>query len=182
MKYFHIFKLSFTNIQGLCSNFVECESSLESNSSDILGLYEPNLDDSVDSGNFSVRGLSSFNPKGFYYSYAWSCSLCRRRASFCTGLISRELCRFLLMFLTGCTSLSVLLLFPLSTTFFVFIRVQFNDSWFGFNWSFHELYFSRKHILHEPYRVNRTQGYGFKIYKQVPYKMVLVLIIISSLW
>ena len=31
-------KLSFTNIQGLCSNFVACESFLESNSPDILAL------------------------------------------------------------------------------------------------------------------------------------------------
>ena len=49
-------KLSFTNIQGLCSSFVDCESFLESNSPDILALCETNLDDSIDSGNFSVRG------------------------------------------------------------------------------------------------------------------------------
>ena len=49
-------KLSFTNIQGLCSNFVDCESFLESNAPDILALRETNLDDSTDSGNFSVRG------------------------------------------------------------------------------------------------------------------------------
>ena len=49
-------KLSFTNIQGLCSNFVECEYFLESNSPDILALCETNLHNSVDSGNFSVRG------------------------------------------------------------------------------------------------------------------------------
>ena len=49
-------KLSFTNIRGLCSNFVDCESFLESNSPDILALCETNLDDSIDSGNFSVRG------------------------------------------------------------------------------------------------------------------------------
>ena len=48
-------KLSFTNISGLCSNFVECESFLESNSPDILAFCETNLDDSIDSGNFSVR-------------------------------------------------------------------------------------------------------------------------------
>ena len=48
-------KLSFTNIQGLRSNFVDCESFLESNSPDILALCETNLDDSIDSGNFSVR-------------------------------------------------------------------------------------------------------------------------------
>ena len=49
-------KLSFTNIRGLCSNFVDCESFLESNSPDILALCETNLDDSTDSSNFSVRG------------------------------------------------------------------------------------------------------------------------------
>ena len=49
-------KLSFMNIRGLCSNFVDCESFLESNSPDILALCESNLDDSIDSGNFSVRG------------------------------------------------------------------------------------------------------------------------------
>ena len=49
-------KLSFTNIRGLRSNFVDCESFLESNSPDILALCETNLDDSIDSGNSSVRG------------------------------------------------------------------------------------------------------------------------------
>ena len=49
-------KLSFTNIRGLRLNFVDCESFLESNSPDILALCETNLDDSIDSGNFSVRG------------------------------------------------------------------------------------------------------------------------------
>ena len=47
--------LRFTNIRGLRSNFVY-ESFLESNSPDILALYESNLDDSIDSGNFSVGG------------------------------------------------------------------------------------------------------------------------------
>ena len=49
-------KLSFTNIRGLRSNFVDCESFLESNSPEILALYETNLDDPIDLGNFSVRG------------------------------------------------------------------------------------------------------------------------------
>ena len=55
-------KLSFTNIRGLRSNFVDCESFLESNSPDILALCETNLadkpdkPDSIDSGNFSVKG------------------------------------------------------------------------------------------------------------------------------
>ena len=48
-------KRSFTNIRGLCPNFVDSESFLESNSPDILALCETNLDESIDSGNFSVR-------------------------------------------------------------------------------------------------------------------------------
>ena len=49
-------KLNFTNIQGLHVNFVDCKSFLESNSLNILALCKTNLDDSMDSGNFSVRG------------------------------------------------------------------------------------------------------------------------------
>ena len=49
-------KLRFTNIRGFRLNFVDCESFLESNSPDILALCQTNLDDSIDSGNFSVRG------------------------------------------------------------------------------------------------------------------------------
>ena len=56
-------KLSFTNIQGLRSNFVECEPFFESNSLDILVLCETNLDDSIDSANFSVRGYLPFIQK-----------------------------------------------------------------------------------------------------------------------
>ena len=49
-------KVSSTNIGGLLSSFVEWESFLESNSPDILALCETNLDDSIDSGNFYVKG------------------------------------------------------------------------------------------------------------------------------
>ena len=52
-------KLSFMNIWGLRSNFVDCESFLESNSSDMLAMCETNLDDSIDSRNFFVRGYLS---------------------------------------------------------------------------------------------------------------------------
>ena len=100
-------KLSFTNIRGLRSNFVDCESFLESNSPDILALCETNLDDSIDSGNFSVRG----------YSYAVLQFIWKK--DFLLHRISRRLCRFLLKISTSFTSLSVLLLFPLSMTFLV---------------------------------------------------------------
>ena len=49
-------KFSFTNIRDLRLNFVDCESFLESNCPDILALCETNLDDSIDYGNFCVRG------------------------------------------------------------------------------------------------------------------------------
>ena len=49
-------KLSFTNIRGLRSNFVDCCSFLESNFPDFLALCEANLDDSIDSGKLSVKG------------------------------------------------------------------------------------------------------------------------------
>ena len=55
-------KLSFTNVGGLRSDFVECESFLELSLPDILTLYETHLDDSIDYGNYS------FNPKGSRYS------------------------------------------------------------------------------------------------------------------
>ena len=89
---------------------------------------------------FLCEGLSSFNPKRFYYSYAWSCSLCERRTSFCTGLISRKLCRFLLMFLSSFTSLSVLLLFfyqSPSSLCMIFDSISSNKM--RFSWSLHLL-------------------------------------------
>ena len=49
-------KLSFRNIRGLRSNFVDCESFLESNSPDILASSETNLDGSIASISFSVKG------------------------------------------------------------------------------------------------------------------------------
>ena len=49
-------KLSFIDIRDLHSNFAEYESFLESNPPDIITLHETNLVNSIDSGNFSVRG------------------------------------------------------------------------------------------------------------------------------
>ena len=53
-------KFRFPNIRGTRFNFVNCESFLESNSPDILALCETNLDDSIDSSNFSVTGYLPF--------------------------------------------------------------------------------------------------------------------------
>ena len=48
--------LSFANIRDPRLNVLDCESFLESNSPDILALCETNLDNSIDSGNFFMRG------------------------------------------------------------------------------------------------------------------------------
>ena len=96
-------KLSFTNIRGLRSNFVDCESFLELNSPDILALCETNLDDSIDSGNFSVRGYLPLIQKD--------------SSTHMHGLAVYV--KEGLPFARDFTSLSVLLLFPLSITFFL---------------------------------------------------------------
>ena len=49
-------KLRFTDIWGIHLNFIEREFFLESNSPDIPALCVTNLDDSIDSGSFSVMG------------------------------------------------------------------------------------------------------------------------------
>ena len=114
-------KLSFTNICGLCSNVVEGESFLELHS-----LHSDSMWDKLGWLNWFwqllCNRLSSLNLKGFCYSYAWSCSLCEGRISFSAGLNSRNIHKFLLMFSAGFTSLSILLLFPLSNTFFIFMN------------------------------------------------------------
>ena len=56
-------KLCFTNIRGVNSNFVNCESFFQPNSPEILALCETNLNDAIDSGNFSVRGYLLFSQK-----------------------------------------------------------------------------------------------------------------------
>ena len=79
-------KPGFTNIWGLHSNFVECEFFLQSSSLDIHALCETNLDDSTDSGNFSMRGYLSLIQNDSI-THAWSYSLCEKRPS----IISRKL-------------------------------------------------------------------------------------------
>ena len=46
-------KFSFASVWDLCSNYIWCESFLESKS-DIFALYGTKLNGSVDSGSFSV--------------------------------------------------------------------------------------------------------------------------------
>ena len=109
-------------IWGLHFNFVDCESFLESNSWDSCSVW-----DKPGWLNFSVRaylcliqknssthmhGLTVYLKEGLLF--AWDLSL--------------ENCRFLLMFLTDFTSLSIVLLFPLLITVFVFMQ----NFWFYF--------------------------------------------------
>ena len=143
-------KLSFTNIWGNISNFVECEPFLESNSPDILALCETNWDDSIDSGNNSVRGYFPL-VREYCYSYPVSCSLWEGKASFCLGRISRKPCGFLFIFSTGFNSFSsfnVLLIFPLSITFFIFmhsfwcyVKWPFSDGWLSYSYYFEFVFF-----------------------------------------
>ena len=58
-------KCSFMNIRGLHLNLIDCESFLESSCPNILALCQTNLDDSIDSGNFSVRGYLPLTWKDF---------------------------------------------------------------------------------------------------------------------
>ena len=56
-------KLSFRNIWGLYSNFVDCESFLESNSPEILALWETNQ---ILHGTYVSKTLQIFN-----YVFDW---------------------------------------------------------------------------------------------------------------
>ena len=112
-------KFSFTNISGFCLNFVECESFLESNSTDVLALCETNLNDSVDSGNFSVRSyLPLMRKHSFTHMYGLAVDV-KEGLLFAWNLSLENSVDSYLCFLTSFTSLSVLLLLPLSITFFL---------------------------------------------------------------
>ena len=69
-------KICFTNIWGLRLNFDNCESFFVSNSPVILAPCETNLDDSINSGNFSVRGYrplirKDFSTHGLVSQFMW---------------------------------------------------------------------------------------------------------------
>ena len=122
---------SVMNVWGLRSIFFDSESFLESNSPDILVLCETNLDRLIDSGNFSVRGYLPLIQKDSSTHMHGLTVYVKEGLPFARDLSvvnSYLCCRFLLMFSTGFTSLSVLLLFPLSITFFSFVH----GFWFYF--------------------------------------------------
>ena len=92
----------------------------ESTSPDILALCESWLSWFW---QFVCERVFLFNPKGFCHSCAWCCSLCEARTSFCMGLISRKLYRFLLMFLTD---FFFLYWSPFSSLYRVFLAISSN--------------------------------------------------------
>ena len=115
-------KLSFTaNIQGLRLNFVDCESLLESNSPDIFALCETNLDDSIDSGNFSVTGHLPFIQKDSG-THMHRLDVCVKEGLPFVQDLSLKNSADSYLFSTGFTSFSALLIFPLSITFFSFVH------------------------------------------------------------
>ena len=120
-------KLSFVNSQGLCSNFVDCKSFLESNLPDILALCETNLDDSVDSGNFSVRGYLPLIRKGSSTHIHGFAVYVKEGLPFSQDLLQENSAD---SFLTDFTSLSFLLFFlyrsPSSSLCTVFDSISSN--------------------------------------------------------
>ena len=114
-------KLSFTNIRGLRSNFVDCESFLES-SLQTFSLCESNLDESIDSGNFSVRGYLPLIRKDSSTHIPGLAVYVKKGVPLARDLSPENSADSYLCFrlaLLHC----VLLLFPLSITFFVFVHI-----------------------------------------------------------
>ena len=114
-------KLSFTNIPGLRSNFVDWESFLESNSPDILALCETNLDDSNDSCNFSVRGYLPLIQKDYSAHMHGLTVYVKDGLPFARDLSLENSANSYLSFQLALLH-SVLLLFPLSITIFSFVH------------------------------------------------------------
>ena len=112
-------KLSFTNMRYLFE-FCWMWIFLECTFPDILALCESWLSWFW---QYVCERLFLFNPKGFCHSCAWCCSLCEARTSFCMGLISRKLYRFLLMFLTD---FFFLYWSPFSSLYRVFVDISSN--------------------------------------------------------
>ena len=110
-------KLSFTNIRGLRSNFVVCESFFGSNSPDFLALCETNLDGLIVSSNLSVRGYLHLIRKDFVTQMHGLAVYVKERLPFARNLYLENSENS-----TGFTSLGVLPLFPLLITLFVFMH------------------------------------------------------------
>ena len=123
-------KLSFTNICSLCSNFVDCKFFLESNSPDVLVLCETNLGDSIDSGNFSMRGYLPLIPKDSSTDMHSLTVYVKERLPFARDLsLENQADSYLPFWLPLLHSVSDFFL-RLSITFFIFLH----SFWFYFIW------------------------------------------------
>ena len=108
------------NIRGLHSSFVDHESFLESNSPDIIALCEKNLDDSVDSGTFSVRScLHLIQRESSTHMHVFAIYM-KEGLPFAEDLSRNHL--QILTYVFSWLYFTVLLLFPLLITFFVFVN------------------------------------------------------------
>ena len=113
-------KLSFINIWGLQLNFV---SFLQLISPDILALWEINLDDLTDSDNFSVWDYLALIQKDSVAHMHCLAVYVKEGLPFVHNLpLENSTDSHLSVWLALYTSLSILLLFPLSITFFVFMH------------------------------------------------------------
>ena len=113
-------KLCLMNIRGLRSNFVDCESFLESKPPDILALCETNLDGSIGSGKLFVRCYFLLIRNDSITCMHGFADYVKERFPFACDLSIQTLRIFSYVF--GFTSLRVLLHFPLLITFFVLMH------------------------------------------------------------
>ena len=120
--------LSFMNIWDLRLNFVDWEYFLESNSLDILALCETNLNDSIDFGNFSVKGyLPLIRKDSSAHVYCLTVYL-REGLPLARDLSPENSADSYLFSLNSFTSHNFLLPSHLSITLFVFVHAF----WFYF--------------------------------------------------
>ena len=128
-------KHSFVNVWGLCSNFFEWESLLESNSTDILVLCETDLE--TDLTDLSVMGyLHLIRKDSIIHIHGLAVYVKKGQMTYPSKT------RILNYVFNWLSSLSVLLLFPLSMIFFVFMHsffILFHLIKMMFSWSTHLL-------------------------------------------
>ena len=115
-------KFSFMHIRGIHSNFVDCKSFLQLNSPDVLALCETNQDDSIDSANFSVSGYLPLIQKDSSTHMHVLAVYVKEGLSFARDLSLENSADSYLCFRLALLHSRVLLLFPLSITFFVFVH------------------------------------------------------------
>ena len=163
-------KLIFPNIRGLCSNFVDSEPFLESNSPDILALCETYLDDSIDSGNFSVRvylplvrkdsiihmhGLAVYVKEGL--PFARDLSLENSADSYLCFRLAQTTLLTWLTFLLGSQTVTLTVL--LSWIYFFLLTLVFVLQWLSLHWEILIMLLSQFQFI--PYRKYQVKPHSF---------------------